>query len=103
MAVMEHTGAAVAGRAIKLAMTEGSFRNEDVRRGFGRPPSRHTVRRVLRQLEADNWLAREGDESRLWRAGFQARALGDLSERAEREAEREPVESGGERRGGFDL
>jgi ribosomal protein S19E (S16A) len=100
---MEHTGAAVAGRAIKLAMSEGSFKSEDVRRGFGRPPSRHTVRRVLRQLESDGWLTRESDESRIWRAGFQARALGDLSAQAERKAEREPVESGEERRGGFDL
>jgi len=93
----------VASRAIKLALSEGSFKSSDVRRGFGRPPSRHTVRRVLRQLESDGWLRRESDESRIWRAGFQARALGDLSERAEREADREAVESGGERRGGFDL
>lgn len=100
---MEHQGAAVASRALKLALSEGAFKSEDVRRGFGRPPSRHTVRRVLRQLEEDDWLERESEDARIWRAGMQARMLGDLSDRALQEAERDPVEAGDEKRGGFDF
>ena len=100
---MEHTGAAVAGRALKLALSEGAFKSEDVRRGFARPPSRHTVRRVLRQLEEDDWLQRESEDARIWRAGMQARMLGDLSDRALQEAERDPVAAGEETRGGFDF
>lgn len=102
---MEHRAAAVASRALKLALTEGSFKAADVTRPFTRPPSEATVTRVLRQLEEDDWLERETERSSIWRAGFQARALGDLSERAIEQAEREPVQPGEEteRRVGFDL
>ena len=93
----------MASRALKLALSEGSFKSEDVRRGFARPPSRHTVRRVLRQLEEDDWLVRESEGARIWRAGMQARMLGDLSERVVEEAERDPVGAGEERAGGFDF
>lgn len=102
---MEHRAVAVASRALKLALTEGSFKAGDVRRGFARPPSEATVTRVLRQLEEDDWLEREEAGSSIWRAGFQARALGDLSERAIEQADREPVQPGEETEssGGFDL
>lgn len=101
---MEHRAAAVASRALKLALTEGAFKANDVRRAFSRPPSEATVTRVLRQLEEDDWLQREADGSSIWRAGFQARTLGDLSERAIEEADREPVQPGEESEGGgFDF
>lgn len=100
---MEHKAAAAASRALKLALSEGSFKSEDVQRAFARPPSRHTVRRVLRQLEEDDWLRRESEDARIWRAGMQARMLGDLSDRALQEADRDPVEAGEETRGGFDF
>lgn len=91
---MEHKAAAVASRAIKLAVTEGSFRAADVRRRFARPPSSATITRVLRQLEADDWLRREAEGSSIWRAGTQARMVGDMGERALQEADREPVGPG---------
>lgn len=102
---MEHRAAAVASRALKLALTEGAFKANDVRRAFARPPSEATVTRVLRQLEEDDWLERETDGSSIWRAGLQARALGDLSESAIEQAERDPVQPGEEteRSSGFDL
>jgi len=100
---MEHKAAAAASRALKLALSEGAFKSEDVRRRFARPPSRHTVRRVLRQLEEDDWLQRESEDARIWRAGMQARMLGDLSDRARQKADRDPVEAGEERRGGLDF
>jgi len=62
------------------------------------------VTRVLRQLEEDDWLQRETEQSSIWRAGFQARTLGDLSDRAIEEADREPVQPGEESEGGgFDF
>jgi DNA-binding HxlR family transcriptional regulator len=103
---MEHRAAAVASRAVKLALTEGAFKAGEVRRGLARPPSKATVTRVLRQLEDDGWLQREVEGSSIWRAGFQARALGDLSERAIEAADREAVEPGedrGREPGSFDF
>ena len=54
-------------------------------------------------MEEDDWLRRESEDARIWRAGMQARMLGDLSDRALQEADREPVEAGEESRGGFDF
>lgn len=88
---MEHRAAAVASRAIQLALTDGSFKVADVRRGLDDPPSGATITRVLRQLEADDWLERRSSKSSIWRAGTQARMLGDMSEGALDAAERDPV------------
>ena len=92
---MHHRSAAVASRAIELALREGAFRANDVRRGLDEPPSESTTTRVLRQLEADGWLTRETDRSDIWRAGLQARSLGDLSDAAV-EAADEPATQPGE-------
>jgi hypothetical protein len=92
---MEHRAAAAAGRAIRLALSEGRFQAEDVRRGLDDPPSESTVTRVLQQLEADDWLQRTSSNSSLWRAGPHARIYGDMDDRA-LEAAREPAaEPGG--------
>lgn len=105
--IMEHRSTAVAGRAIKLAVTEGSFKASDVTQPFTHEPSPATVRRVLRQLEADDWLERDTDRSSIWRAGTLARTLGDMSERSAKRAEREPIGPGDADRGdgqdGFSL
>jgi hypothetical protein len=93
---MDHKAAAAAGRAIKLAVSQGSFKASDVRQRFAHPPSDATIRRVLRQLEADDWLRRDTDGSSIWRAGLQARTLGDMSDRALDDADREPVQPGEE-------
>jgi hypothetical protein len=89
---MEHRAVAAAGRALKLALTEETFKAHDVRREFANPPSEATVTRVLRQLESDDWLERDQPRSSIWRAGFLARTLGDLDDSA-----------GQEHRRGFDL
>ena len=91
----EHRAAAAAARAIRLAISEGRFTAEDVRRGLDDPPSDSTVTRVLRQLEAEGWLSRTGERSSLWRAGLQARTYGDLSERALDAAQEPATEPGG--------
>jgi hypothetical protein len=93
---MQHRSAAVASRALKLALTEGAFKASDVRRRFTHPPSEATVTRVLRQLEEDDWLQREKDGSSIWRAGIQARALGDLSEAAVEAADAPATQPGEE-------
>lgn len=98
-----HKAAAAASRAIKLAITDGSFKASDVQRRFARPPSSSTVTRVLRQLEDDGWLQRESEDSSIWRAGIQARMLGEMSDRALTDADREPVQPGEASEGGFDF
>jgi len=100
---MEHRAAAVAGRAIKLAMTEGSFKASDVTQRISDPPSTATVYRVLRQLEQDDWLNRQADGSSIWRAGMQAKMLGELSESAIEDADRDPVGPGEKKESTFDL
>jgi len=93
---MGHRATAVAGRAVELAIREGVFTAEDVRRGLDEPPSQSTVTRVLRQLEADDWLERTAETSSLWRAGPTARLLGDMDQRAREAAERPAVQLGEE-------
>jgi hypothetical protein len=41
---------------------------------------RHTVRRVLREMEAYDWLERDSDYASIWRAGDMAQMLMNLSE-----------------------
>jgi hypothetical protein len=98
---MYHRSAAVASRAVELSLREGAFRANDVRRGLDDPPGESTVTRVLRQLEADGWLTRETEGSDIWRAGLQARSLGDLSEAAV-EAADAPATQPGEESDGVD-
>lgn len=61
----------------------------DVQRVLSDPPSRQTVYRVLRQLEADDWIRRDGHT---WRPEIKANGLGDVDERQDQD-----------RRRGFDL
>lgn len=90
-----HKGADTAARAIRLAIQEGRFTREDVRRGLSDPPSASTITRVLRQLEESDWLSRTEAGSSIWRAGMSARALGDMSDRALEAANEPAVEPGG--------
>lgn len=84
----EHRATRVASRAIRLAILQGAFTSDDVTRDLNDAPSKPTVRRVLRQLEADGWLQRSSDESPIWRAGREARVLGDMSSSARDRADR---------------
>jgi len=93
--VTDHRATAVAARAIRLAISEGRFTAEDVRRGVSAPPSSSTVTRVLRQLEASDWLQRTGANSSLWRAGPNARVFGDMDDSALDAAEDTASEPGG--------
>jgi hypothetical protein len=45
-----------------------------------KPEQRSTVRRVLREAEAYEWLYRTSDSSPIWRAGPKAEMLMNLSE-----------------------
>jgi hypothetical protein len=50
---------------------------------------RHTVRRVLREMEAAGWLEREDDRAATWRMGEKAReGLNVSSERIEQSRRR---------------
>jgi len=93
--VTEHRASATAARAIRLAIAEGRFQAEDVRRGLSDPPSASTVTRVLRQLEASDWLQRGRDESSIWRAGPNARVYGDMGDAAVEKAETPATAPGG--------
>jgi hypothetical protein len=41
---------------------------------------RHTVRRVLREMEGYSWLTRDSQHASIWRAGPKAEMLMNLSE-----------------------
>lgn len=86
-----HRSAKVASRAVRLAIREGSFKSPDVTGIMTDPPSRQTVTRILRQLEADGWLMRTDSKSSIWRAGPLARRLGDLGDTARQQADRDPI------------
>lgn len=89
--MVEHRTTAAASRAIQLAIQQGSFRVEDLRRRLTNAPSESTLTRILRQLEADGWLHRRREKSDIWRAGFKARTHGDMCESALVSAERDAV------------
>lgn len=86
-----HRSTQVAGRAIRLAIRDGSFKAPDVTALLSDPPSRPTVTRILQQLEDDGWLERTEPNSSIWRAGPVARRLGDMHEAALAEAERDAI------------
>ena len=49
---------------------------------------RHTVRRVLREMQSYSWLTRESEHSSIWRAGPKAELLLNISqEKLERSRE----------------
>lgn len=97
----EHAAARVASRAIRLAIMEGQFKLSDVTARLADPPSDRTVRRVLAQLEGDDWLQRTGEQSPIWRAGRQARVLGDMGESARTRADAEATGPGTDDAGVF--
>jgi hypothetical protein len=96
-----HAAARVASRAIRLAIMEGQFKSADVLARIDNPPSDRTVRRVLCQLEADNWLRRTSPESPIWRAGRQARILGDMKDSSRTKADAEGTGPGTDSTGSF--
>ena len=91
----DHPTTAATARAIRLAISEGRFTAEDVRRGLSDPPSESTLTRVLRQLDASDWLQRTGTNSSVWRAGTNARVYGDMGDRALDAAQESASEPGG--------
>ena len=70
---MSHRAAAVASRAIELALRDEHFTVTDIRRGVDDAPSRSTVYRVLDELAADDWIAQRGNG---WAPGMTATMLG---------------------------
>jgi DNA-binding IclR family transcriptional regulator len=89
--MVEHRSAQATGRAIRLAIHDGAFKAPDVTECLSTPPSRQTVTRILRQLEDDGWLERTEPNSSIWRAGPVARRLGEMSEPALQQAERDAI------------
>jgi len=77
MAIMTHRSAAVASRAVELALRGKQFTVEDVRRGLDDPPSRQTIYRVLDQLAEDDWLRCSG---KIWHPDIKADMLGDVDD-----------------------
>ena len=74
---MGHRAAAVASRAIELAVRGQPFSVNDIQRGIEDAPSRQTIYRVLQQLEADDWITGDGHT---YRPDFKAEALGDVDD-----------------------
>lgn len=74
---MSHRSAAVASRAIELALRGREFTVDDVRRPLTDAPSRQTVYRVLDQLAEDDWLRCSG---KIWHPDIKAEMLGDVDQ-----------------------
>ncbi|UWG49151.1 hypothetical protein HSRCO_3010 (plasmid) [Halanaeroarchaeum sp. HSR-CO] len=72
---MTHRAAAVASRAIELALRRKEFRVTDIQRGLSEPPSRQTIYRVLNQLQEDDWINNQGN---LWKPSVKANLLSDI-------------------------
>lgn len=83
---MKHRTTAVASRALIRALRNEQIAVSDLQRAVDDPPSRQTIYRVLRQLEAYDWIEQDGNT---WRPSYRAQALGDVDD--------------GEARSGFDL
>lgn len=68
-----HRAVYIASEAILLARMDDSFRLPDLKGSLDlkdeQMPSNSTIRRVLQQLEASNWLDRDHPEGRTWEAG----------------------------------
>jgi hypothetical protein len=78
---MKHRSAAVASRALELALRGQSFQVNDVQRDFADAPSRQTIYRVLDQLAEDDWLRCEG---KVWHPDLKARMLADVDDEQRR-------------------
>jgi len=78
---MDHRAAGVSSRAIELAVRGKAFQVADLQQPLANPPSRQTCYRVLRQLETDEWVERDGNT---WRPGVKADLLGDVDDEPER-------------------
>ena len=74
---VSHRSAAVASRGIELALRGEPFHLDDVRRGVDDAPSQSTINRVLRQLEADEWIEQRGNA---WHPDMKATMLGDAGD-----------------------
>jgi hypothetical protein len=72
---MKHTATAVASAAVKLALRGEAFQVSDLQHKLADPPSRQTIYRVLRQLEADDWIR---SDHNTWRPDIQAEILADV-------------------------
>lgn len=72
---MSHRSAAVASRAIELALRKREVHVRDLQREVSDPPSRQTIYRVLRELEGDDWIEQRGNG---WVPGMKATLLGDV-------------------------
>ena len=69
---MKHRSAGVASRAIELALQGRTVTVNEIQRGLSKPPSRQTIYRVFRQLEADDWIEQDGNE---WHPDVKANLL----------------------------
>lgn len=67
-------------KVLQLLVEEGEFKIGDLPFEEGK---RHTVRRVLREMEEMGWLSRETNRSKTWRAGEIARLHLNLEEKAD--------------------
>jgi len=74
---MSHRAGAVASRALELALRGEPFQVTDIQQRLSDAPSRQTIYRVLRQLEADDWIRCEGHT---WYPDIKAEGLGGLDE-----------------------
>lgn len=70
---------AVWGAVIERIVEDGRFRVSDLPFDESK---RHTVRRVLREMEDMEYLYRRDDSPQTWRAGENAKLHFDLSEEA---------------------
>ena len=57
--------------------SKGKFKISDLK--FDKS-QRHTVRRVLRQMENQGWLNRETEQAGIWRLGSRAEILLDVND-----------------------
>lgn len=77
----DHRAAAVASRAICLALNEQPFLASTLAERVDDPPSIRTIRRILSQLESDNWLERRSNMSDHWYPGPLVRGITPLIHR----------------------
>jgi len=75
---------------LKLLVQEGEFKIGDLPFDEGK---RHTVRRVLREMQEKGWLQRESDMSKTWAAGELARLHLNLDEKADLRLKLQEIES----------
>jgi hypothetical protein len=81
---MTHRAAAVASRAIELALRRKEFRVRDIQRGASDPPSRQTIYRVLETLQEDDWLENQG---KIWKPSVKTQLLSDVEAEQETTSE----------------